>query len=310
MYTSVAVTLRPHRLVCVVDPALAFAPEGPFIVRQLARVIEVWVFRELWHILDNTLYFARTPGVLASSEASTASAASVASVDSAEGVLDALDDWERLRYDHDLAALKLFWVGDGLAESLLPDNEGAALVARFECLAEALDGRNPDHDKARPLDVGFRDTAALAAALQGAFVLTMLPAGQAPAQSVPALGQALAHWQIPCEEAEPDHPILLMERDVLRQYLVQAGLARLCLAGGRLAVVEILAPRSYSSSLVRNPSDNERAVTGHDDPGMMLPEESGILRLPGDSGVFKLPLEPMSLRDPWHAARAVWFPLG
>src|SRR5262245_49194152 len=97
--TSTAPAQRPWA--CVVDPALAFTPEGPQAVRQLSRVLEVWVFRELWHILDNTSFFARAPHGREGDEANVAT-------------LGALGQWERLRYENDLLGLRLFWIGDGI----------------------------------------------------------------------------------------------------------------------------------------------------------------------------------------------------
>lgn len=251
-----------QRWSCVVDPVLALSRSGPWAVRQLARVLEVWVFRELWHILDNTLYFTRAPSELA---------APGPACSRAREVLAALGQWERVRQEHDLLGLRLFWVGDGLGESLIPERCDAGLVARYEHLAAALERRAPCRGEGT-LEVAMRDAVALACSLDNAFVLTCVPREG----SRPPLVDALTAWGVRCPEAEREHPLLAIERDVLRRQVTDAGLARLVLAGTRLAVVHVLAPEALG------------CTRGGDD--------------------VLLAREPEA-HDPWQESSALWYPL-
>lgn len=247
-----------QRWACVIDPVLAFAPEGPLAVRDLSRVLEVWVFRELWHILDNTLFYARGGG---------------------EAVFCALDQWERLRHEHALNDIGLFWVGDGLSESFLPEHQSRCVVERFERLARALERRTDGARADTPLEVAMRDAVALTCALDRAFLLTALPERVGAAL---ALDEALRRWGLVSHEGDVAHPLLVLERDVLRRVAAEAGLARLCLTGVRLVVMHIVAPYApYRTSI---PITDESTADSFADP----------------SGSFA---------DPWRGARAVWYPL-
>lgn len=272
MSTNVAVTIGARRWVCVVDPSLAFASEGPRVVRALSRTLEVWVFRELWHILDNTVYFTRTPTALAPGGDGGARERSV---------LAALAGWERLRYEHDLNGLRVFWVGDGLTESFLPEHHDARLVARFEQLAAALEARQ-GAEAAHVGGMAFRDTAALAVALDEAVVLVRGAARRGADEEPPAMIEALTRWGIACMRGDPDHPLLELERRSLWGALVDAGLARMCLTGLGLAVVHLVLPAGFEA---------QRPSAGPPDPDTPLP------------GVAPLPEET------WSGARAVWYPL-
>ncbi|MGV2390326.1 MAG UNVERIFIED_CONTAM: hypothetical protein LVR29_25005 [Microcystis novacekii LVE1205-3] len=79
-----------------------------------------------------------------------------------------LREWERLRLETDLGNHHLFWIGDGLGESLLPKETDSSLVSRWEWLARSLD-RQIHTDL---LGYAFRDAIALSAALGSAFILT------------------------------------------------------------------------------------------------------------------------------------------
>lgn len=266
-----AIDARERRWVCVVDPILALSRSGPWAVRQLARVLEVWVFRELWHILDNTLFFTHSPEVLGAGARGQG-----ARDEASAAILGALGQWERVRQEHDLNGLRLFWVGDGIGESLLPEHEGVGLVGRYERLAAALEGRAGAERIGHTLDVAMRDSTALACALESAFVLTCAPRAGASGEVRPPLAAALEAWGIACPEGDPDHPLLAIEREVLRRRIAEAGLARLALTGTRLAVVHVVAP----------------STLGED----CIDQDAMIADLPTSS-------------DPWRGSQAIWYPL-
>jgi hypothetical protein len=50
IFPDLTVTLQQRRWACVLDPALILSPYGPEL-RRLGEVVELWVGRELWHML-------------------------------------------------------------------------------------------------------------------------------------------------------------------------------------------------------------------------------------------------------------------
>lgn len=166
----------------VLDPWLCLQPTGPELVQRLQQVAELWLVRELWHILDNSVFFTQHPGALMArfpvGEANATEHASLPpSVDTAESANswawlgESLRVWDAIRLSRDLAGLKLFWLGDGLSESLLPDGISTAIHPTNEHLVESLDAALlPDS----PLACGQRDAVALSVALGGAPILGVL----------------------------------------------------------------------------------------------------------------------------------------
>ena len=56
-----SVRFSQRRWTCVLDPFLALSPNGLILATQLSQVLELWIFRELWQILDNTEYYLHQP---------------------------------------------------------------------------------------------------------------------------------------------------------------------------------------------------------------------------------------------------------
>lgn len=197
----------------VLDPWLCLQPTGPELVQRLQQVAELWLVRELWHILDNSVYFTHHPSALMdrlpTGEANETERSSRAqSVDTEESTSswawlgESLRVWDAIRLSRDLAGLKLFWLGDGLSESLLPDGISTAIHPINEHLVETLDSVfQPDS----PLACGQRDALALAAALGGAPILGVLDDRTAvaepcqwlrfPREATCTVADAYAQWE-------------------------------------------------------------------------------------------------------------------
>jgi hypothetical protein len=242
---DLTVTLQQRRLACVLDPALLLSPYG-LAMSRLGDVLELWVVRELWHMLDNTHFYAQHPALLVEATAHTTDT-DVA----AQEALQALLDWERWRLDSDQASLKLFWVGDEPSGSLLPTHMDASIVWRYEMLASALEGQTSSTDSTeQALTPAFRDAVALAAALRTSLILVRLPQTAEPDHQiaprcvcpVPPLCQALVQWGVACTLLSDYDPLVHIEREYLRQVLVHAGLTPLLWAGLRLAVMHLWVP--------------------------------------------------------------------
>lgn len=61
---DLSVTISQRRWSCVLDPTLALSYYGLALVKRLRQVMEVWVVRELWNILDNTHFYLQDPASL------------------------------------------------------------------------------------------------------------------------------------------------------------------------------------------------------------------------------------------------------
>jgi hypothetical protein len=279
---DLTVTLQQRRWACVLDPALILSPYG-LALRRLGEVVELWVGRELWHMLDNTHFYTQRPSLLVDATMHTTDNA-LASMEA----LQALLAWERWRLEHDQAGLNLFWVGDDPSGSLLPAHVDAGLVWRYETLACALDRRASRTETAdQVLAPAFRDTAALAVALRTSLILARSPLTAPSEGQSPPLCTALTHWGVPCALL-PDHdPFVHAEGDYLRHLLVHAGLAPLLWAGLRLAVVHVWVPAANDLW----PELRQERFDGMEDLS-----EATDAALPTDDCL-------------WQAAQGFWYPL-
>ena len=237
VFPDLTVTLQQHRWACVLDPALILSPYG-LALSRLGEVVELWVGRELWHMLDNTHFYTQHPSLLVDVTTRTTNNALAS-----QEALQALLEWERWRLKNDQTGLKLFWVGDAPNGSLLPVGVDARIIWRYETLACALERHAsriemPDHI----LMPAFRDTVALAAALRASLILARPPLAEPTEDQSPSLCQALTQWGVPCSLLPLHDPLVYVERNYLRHLLVHAGLAPLLWAGLKLAVVHVWVP--------------------------------------------------------------------
>ena len=252
---SLSVTRCPPRL--VLDPGLCLSDAGPLLVERLQSETELWLPRELWRILDNSEYFAARPEALdggarsvGASEYELTLRRVLSSRLSAAGEVEAepgsdpepkldnelartLDCWDAIRSSTDLLGLRLFWLGDGLAESLVPPGYAENLHARFEALAERLDGLLAPSS---PLGCGRRDALALSLALGGVPVLSTLDA-DSDAPALCAFARGFSSTEVDAADA-----FAALEREQYRSSLVRARCAPLLWSALPLAVVHVHAP--------------------------------------------------------------------
>ena len=279
-FADLTVTLQQRRLACVLDPALILSSYG-LALSRLGEVAELWVGRELWHMLDNTHFYTQQPSLLVD----TATRSTDDALASQEA-LQALLGWEQWRLENDQAGLKLFWVGDAPSGSLLPAHMDAHIVWRYEMLAYALESRAGGPAKLdQILEPAFRDTVALAAALQASLILARPPLAAPSEGQLPSVCTALTRWGVPCSLLSDLDPFVYVERDYLRHLLVHAGLAPLLWAGLRLAVVHLWVPGA--STLW--PAPREASFEGIEE----LPEATAAV-LPADAQL-------------WQAAQGFWY---
>lgn len=271
------VHISRKRWTCVLDPTLALSVHGLPLLTRLGSALEVWVARELWHILDNTHFYLERPDVLLMADGRDGRA------ERAQAMAQVLREWERIRLDNDPSRQHCYWIGDGPLESFLPEGLDPDIVWRYEALSATLDRRLPD--MGTPLPSACRDTVALAVCLPAAFVLTHLPSGDG--NLGPAICRVLEDGGIPCREVAADDPWQKKESDLLRQVLVQTGLGKWVWSGLRLAVLHLAAPAVCAV--------DAPAVDDMDYLGYGLDEE-------------KVP-EPEPAVDYWREARGFWYPL-
>ena len=271
-----SVNISQKRWACVLDPTLALSVFGLPLLTRLGKTMEVWVARELWHILDDTDYHLEHPEKLLTKNEQGNQAEKV------REIVQTLRDWERLRLNNAPSELHCYWIGDGLHESFLPENSDSGIVWHYEALSAALDSCL--HDKTSPLSAAWRDTVALAACLPAAFVLTQLPP-TCTEKSCPAICQALEDSKIYCDEVVADDSWQKQESDLLRQILIQTGLSKWVWSGLRLAVLHIAAPAACVMDTQRLEKFSDYDLN-----------ETDILA----SG---------SSLDYWREARGFWYPL-
>lgn len=221
---------------CVLDPTLALSHYGVAIAENMGKEIELWVVRELWNIINNAEFYARQTELITPTINSRQSTV-------AETIWS-LREWSKTKQEKDLARLGVYWLGDNLQESLLPQNKPVEFFRKWEALATALDRRNESisNNDGEILTSAVRDTIALAGSLKSAFILTyQLPTEFDLSFSLP-ICEMLKTWGISCQGIEPHHPIVAMEREYILQLIVRAGLGKLLLAGVHLAVFHITIP--------------------------------------------------------------------
>jgi hypothetical protein len=280
LFPDLAVTVHRHRRVCVLDPALAMSPIGLLLLKHLSTALEVWIARELWHILDNTHFYYRHPEVLMAHTGRELPHHSSAEQSS---VIDALRAWERIRLENDLTRQHCYWIGDGPIESLLPEGLDPGIVLRFEQLSASLDRRIGE---ARALPAALRDAVALAVALPAAFILSFRSI-DSKQSIVPGICLALESWGIPCSAVAADDPWRQIESDDLCQLLSRAGLAKWIWAGFTLIVIHIAAPGAFS--LESTPASDTR--------------------FPADDGLEYEFMATGYPADYWNRAGAYWYDL-
>ncbi|MEB3218925.1 MAG: hypothetical protein VKN72_22175 [Nostocales cyanobacterium 94392] len=225
---------------CVIDPVLALSPSGLLLYKNLGKVMELWVVRELWYILNNLNLYLNRPELVFPR---------INSIENnlfekracLEEKLWSLKEWEKVRGEKDLSRLNLFWLGDSLRESLLPRDREPEIFFHWETLARSLDAQINLLPSANDvLTLAFRDAVTLTVSLGSAFILTyQLPADFAN-NSPPDICKALSSWGIPCKFLTTKDPIVTLESQYLRQLFISAGLAKIFWADIHIVVLHLV----------------------------------------------------------------------
>ena len=229
-----------HNWSCVLDPSIALSHHGVPIADNLRREIELWVVQELWNIIDNADFYARRTELITANSIASSNAVT-------KELIWSLGEWSRIKQERDLSRLGMYWLGDNLQESLLPNNKSVDFFQQWQSSARALDRRNERLNRDEDiLNLAFRDTIALTASLKTAFVLTYQPSSDRN-DSSPTICKSLEKWGISCQTVSTRNPIVIMERQYIRQLIVSAGLGKLLLAGVKLAAFHLVIPAVATS---------------------------------------------------------------
>ncbi len=236
---------QPHRA-CVLDPMLALSSFGIPLVKQLGTVMDLWVGKEFWHVLDNIQFYLQRPELLLLNRAVPDQTEYLASFSAAQ-IIQSLQEWESFRLEIDMEQVKLFWVGDRLNESSLPKGIDPNIIQRYEMLAQSLDDRiQLSPQTSETLTSLFSDTVALSASLSSSFILThqYVAKNNSP---LPAICLELDSFGIPCQTVETNDKMLIIEQEYLRKLFVQAGLSKFVWAGLQLNVLHMFVPSVLQS---------------------------------------------------------------
>jgi hypothetical protein len=239
------VHVRSRKFNCVLDPALVLGSHlGLAFAVRLSRVLEPWLTRSFWRMIDSS--------ELIMPELSTAAPSEPDSM--LRPLAGTLRAWIVLRDSTDAGSWPFRWVGDNVALSQFQGVADAGLVTRYEALAEAMSCSAPeDHIASDPWSRVWNhaesslDTIALSAALGGALVLTASTAGQEPWPV-----KAMARIGHPARLLDPlpsERPASLFasERELLRDALVTAELASMVQELPELAVLHVSVASSMTA---------------------------------------------------------------
>ncbi len=235
---------QPHRT-CVLDPMLALSSYGIPLVKQLGTVMDLWVGREFWHVLDNIQFYLQHPELLLLNRAMPDRTEYIAAFSATE-IIQSLHAWGEFRQEIDLEQIKIFWVGDRLNESSLPQNIPPNTIRDYEILARSLDVRIPRSPQAsETLTSLLSDTIALSASLSSSFILTRQYT--ADNSLLPEICLELESVGIFCQAMKIEDEMVAIEQSYLRQLFVEAGLSKLVWAGLQLNVLHLLVPSIIQS---------------------------------------------------------------
>ncbi|MBV6625857.1 MAG: hypothetical protein KI793_23495 [Rivularia sp. (in: Bacteria)] len=236
---AASVLQNQQRPRCVIDPALALSPSGLLLYKNLGKVMELWIVRELWYILDNINLYLQRPELVIP-RINTSSKTLFEKRASLEETLWSLKEWERIRGEVDLSRLNLFWLGDNLRESLIPQDREPNIFSYWESLARSLDSQINQLPTTDVLTLAFRDAIALTASLGSAFILTYQIPSDYKNDFPPDICKTLESWNIPCQYLTEKDPIVVLERENLRRLITSVGLAKLFWADIHIVVLHLV----------------------------------------------------------------------
>ncbi|MGY8525621.1 hypothetical protein [Paracidovorax citrulli] len=267
---DMVVSIRQRKLACILDPVLVLgSPWGPSVALRLTRVMEAWLTRAFWQVIDaSDMVIPRLP---ANDEAAKEAPLS-------RPLERALDAWIALRDSTDAASWPFRWVGDNFTESQVGDAADGGVVERYETLLDALlarcgSGADPsnvgDAGDADALSAWWNpmslslDTLALSATLDAAIVLTAQP-DEAPPWPV----RALQRCGIDVQHLDPlpADSLFGAERSLVRDALAAAGLAGMMQRLPPLAALHVIAEAPADAALLAAPRAPVRAADATADP--------------------------------------------
>ncbi|GAB1538005.1 hypothetical protein NUACC21_06610 [Scytonema sp. NUACC21] len=245
---TISVKLTTQRYTCVIDPTLALSLYGLILVKQLGALVDLWVGREFWNILDNTHFYMQHPELLLLSS-NKISITREQQLSCQQDILQALKAWEQVYNETGLTNFKLFRLGERPSESLLPQGIEPEIIGHYEFLAYFLADYIHQHgDRETNIVIGdtlssaFQDTAALAASLDSCFILTFQSPQDIANNLSPQICMAMENWGIPCQAVSLEDEIAAIERHDLLKLIVQAGLAKFLWSGLQIVVLHLLVP--------------------------------------------------------------------
>jgi len=250
---SLRVSLRKQP--CVLDPTLILAhAHGPELAMRLTQVLEPWLTRSFWQIIDSS--------ELLEQQRSFAAAPPAPESLHVRTDATALTSWIALRDRTDASSWPLRWVGDNLSESQLGNEDCLEIVERYEQLARTLEDRAglgrsrcpAWHYGIDPILTAL-DTAALSATLGGALILCEIPTRDAAPWPVQALSLSGLH-PLRIDDATNDS-LFDTEREWVRDVLVTAGLSVLAQRLPPLAIVHVLTDLVASPQTANDSADTQ-----------------------------------------------------
>jgi hypothetical protein len=258
---ELSIKFNQPRRTCILDPMLALSSFGIPLVKQLGTVMDLWVGKEFWHVLDNIQFYLQHPELLLLNRAVPDKTEYISSF-SASQIIQSLQEWESFRPEIDMDLVKLFWVGDRLNESSLPKGIHPNIIQKYEFLSQSLDDRiQASPQTSETLTLLFSDTIALSASLSSSFILTHQYAAENNSL-LPAICLELDSFGIPCQTVAMNDKMLMIEQEYLRKLFVQAGLSKFVWAGLKLNVLHIFVPSVLQSAGANEQNTNARLIKG------------------------------------------------
>lgn len=319
---TLSVTLHKQPWICVLDPILMLCSrglQGIGLTKQLGHSMELWVVRELWHILDDPSLthrqscldtgYDQTHDLFTTANVSADGSISGTGRAQSAPVLPLIDQrslqaWSQIRRTTDLGGYQFYWMGDAVSQSHLPDwlKQGKTPDSRlqqYELLAQSLEASASTETISayQPIIAACRDAVALAAALGSSFILAAQPQ---PDES-PYIVQYLEHWGIACQQRPASDAIVEIEKNLVHQLFVRSGLAKLLWSKTlHLAIVHLNVPSAFDPNLVSEDDSEE----DDDDPSDF---DAGFRFTP--ERPWELGNIPFAGANLWDGAQVFWYPL-
>lgn len=238
-------TIAMRRLAVVIDPLLFFSTSGVALVKALSGVVDVWLPRELWNVLKNVHIFVQHPDLITMPELLRQAIVKdlrLSLKDYQHSLLSVLQQWHAFQSSRGLAGMNVYWIGDSIQESLLPEGISSDVFYLSERLASSFDNQisSQEHiEQSSLFATAFRDAASLAVSLNSALILTRQLLTGADSSS-PALCSFYGSLGFNFTEASATDPVAIQEQNYLLQIMVQTGYTNLLWGPLHLAAVHLV----------------------------------------------------------------------